>query len=97
MMSSCSAGRHELPVIFVMFRNGADQILKSSAPLEKTPNAPGLDLPDVDIEALGKGFGLRAVAVDGTESLAKEFNAALDADGRTVIVVHTEPELPFLD
>ncbi|KAA0099471.1 benzoylformate decarboxylase [Mycolicibacterium sp. P1-18] len=91
-----TAGQHQLPVIFVVFRNGAYEILKSFALLEKTPNVPGLDLPDLDIEALGKGFGLRAVTVDGTESLAKEFTAALDADGPTVIVVHTEPELPFL-
>lgn len=91
-----TAGQHELPIIFVVFRNGAYEILKSFALLEKTPNVPGLDLPDLDIEALGKGFGLRAVTVDGTESLAKEFNAALEADGPTVIVVHTEPELPFL-
>jgi benzoylformate decarboxylase len=91
-----TAGQHQLPVIFVVFRNGAYEILKSFALLEKTPNVPGLDLPDLDIEALGRGFGLRAVTVDGTESLAKEFTAALDADGPTVIVVHTEPELPFL-
>ncbi|TQR85231.1 benzoylformate decarboxylase [Mycobacterium hodleri] len=91
-----TAGQHQLPIIFVVLRNGAYEILKSFALLEKTPNVPGLDLPDLDIEALGKGFGLRAVTVDGTESLAKEFNAALEADGPTVIVVHTEPELPFL-
>lgn len=91
-----TAGQQKLPVIFVVLRNGAYEILKSFALLEKTPNVPGLDLPDLDIEALGKGFGLRAVTVDGTEGLAKEFNAALEADGPTVIVVHTEPELPFL-
>ncbi|MCV7420385.1 benzoylformate decarboxylase [Mycobacterium yunnanensis] len=91
-----TAGQHRLPIIFVVFRNGAYEILKSFALLEKTPNVPGLDLPDLDIESLGRGFGLRAVTVDGTESLAKEFTAALEADGPTVIVVPTEPELPFL-
>ena len=91
-----TAGQHKLPIVFVVFRNGAYEILKSFALLEKTPNVPGLDLPDLDIEALGRGFGLRAVTVDGTESLAKEFTAALEADGPTVIVVPTEPELPFL-
>ena len=91
-----TAAQHKLPIIFVVFRNGEYAILKSFALLEKTPNVPGLDLPGLDIEALGTGFGLRSVTVDGTESLAKEFNAALEADGPTVIVVHTEPELPFL-
>lgn len=91
-----TAAQHNLPVIFVVLRNGAYEILKSFALLEKTPNVPGLDLPGLDIEALGKGFGLRSVTADGTEGLAKEFNAALEVDGPTVIVVHTKPELPFL-
>lgn len=91
-----TAAQHQLPIIFVVFRNGAYEILKSFALLEKTPNVPGLDLPGLDIESLGRGFGLRSVTVDGTESLAKEFTAALDADGPTVIVVPTRPELPFL-
>jgi benzoylformate decarboxylase len=91
-----TAAQHELPIVFVVFRNGEYAILKSFALLEKTPNVPGLDLPGLDIESLGRGFGLRSVTVDGTESLAKEFNTALEADGPTVIVVHTQPELPFL-
>jgi benzoylformate decarboxylase len=80
----------------VVFRNGECAILKSFALLEKTPHVPGLDLPGLDIESLGTGFGLRSVTVDGTDGLTKEFNAALEAGGPTVIVVHTKPELPFL-
>jgi len=91
-----TAAQHKLPIVFVAFRNGAYEILKSFAELEKTPGVPGLDLPGLDIESLARGFGLRAVTVDGTESLAKEFNAALEADGPTVIVVPTKPELPVL-
>ncbi len=91
-----TAAQHQLPIVFVVFRNGEYAILKSFALLEKTPHVPGLDLPGLDIESLGRGFGLRSVTVDGTESLAKEFTAALNAEGPTVIVVHTQPELPFL-
>jgi benzoylformate decarboxylase len=91
-----TAAQHDLPVIFVVLRNGAYEILKSFALLEKTPNVPGLDLPGLYIESLGKGFGLRSVTVDGTEALAEEFTAALQATGPTVIVVPTKPELPFL-
>ncbi|WP_422743434.1 benzoylformate decarboxylase [Mycobacterium sp. WMMD1722] len=91
-----TAAQHDLPIIFVVLRNGAYEILKSFALLEKTPNVPGLDLPGLDIEALGTGFGLRSVTVDGTEALAQELTAALVAAGPTVIVVDTQPELPFL-
>lgn len=91
-----TAAQHKLPIVFVVMRNGEYAILKSFALLEKTPNVPGLDLPGLDIAALATGFGCRTVEVGGTEDLAREFTAALDADGPTVIVVPTQPQLPFL-
>ena len=87
-----TAAQHRLPVVFVVMRNEEYSILKSFAVLEKTPGVPGLDLPGLDIASLAAGFGCRAVNVDSTEMLAKEFNNALDANGPTVIVVPTEPQ-----
>ncbi len=57
---------------------------------------PGLELPGLDIASLAKGFGCRTAEVDGTDALAHEFEAALSADGPTVIVVPTVAQLPFL-
>jgi benzoylformate decarboxylase len=91
-----TAAQHKLPIVFVVLRNGEYSILKSFALLEKTPNVPGLDLPGLDIESLAIGFGLRAVTVGDTEHLVNEFNAALDADGPTVIVVPTKPQVAHL-
>jgi benzoylformate decarboxylase len=91
-----TAAQHKLPIVFVVMRNGEYSVLKSFALLEKTPNVPGLDLPGLDIESLAVGFGCHAVTVDGTEQLAKEFNAALGADGPTVIVVPTKPQVAHL-
>ncbi len=91
-----TAAQHRLPIVFVVMRNGEYAVLKSFALLEKTPNVPGLDLPGLDIQALATGFGCRAVTVDGTEQLVTEFNAALGADGPTVIVVPTKPQLAHL-
>jgi benzoylformate decarboxylase len=87
-----TAAQHRLPVVFVVMRNGEYSILKSFAELEKTPGVPGLDLPDLDIASVAAGFGCRAVNVDSTEKLAREFTTALDADGPTVIVVPTKPQ-----
>ncbi|MGB8406717.1 MAG: benzoylformate decarboxylase [Mycobacterium sp.] len=86
-----TAAQHKLPIIFVVMRNGEYSILKSFAVLEQTPGVPGLDLPGLDIASIAVGFGCRAVNVDTTEKLAVEFNAALAADGPTVIVVPTSP------
>jgi len=87
-----TAAQHKLPIVFVVMRNGEYSVLKSFALLEKTPGVPGLDLPGLDIESLAIGFGCHAVTVRDTEQLAKEFNAALGADGPTVIVVPTKPK-----
>lgn len=91
-----TAAQHKLPIVFVVMRNGEYAVLKSFALLEKTPNVPGLDLPGLDIESLAIGFGCRAVTVDGTDQLIKEFEAALSADGPTVIVVPTKPQVAHL-
>ena len=40
-----TAAQHDLPIIFVVLRNGAYEILKSFALLEKTPNVPGSTCP----------------------------------------------------
>ena len=91
-----TAAQHKLPIVFVVLRNGAYEVLKSFALLEQTPNVPALDLPGLDIASLATGFGCRTAEVNTTDELANEFKLALDADGPTVIVVHTQPELPHL-
>ncbi|ORB29063.1 benzoylformate decarboxylase [Mycolicibacterium parafortuitum] len=87
-----TAAQHKLPIVFVVLRNGEYSVLKSFAELEQTPNVPGLELPGLDIASLGKGFGCRAVTVNDTVELEREFAAAVAADGPTVIVAPTRPQ-----
>jgi benzoylformate decarboxylase len=82
--------------VFVVMRNEEYSVLKAFALLEKTPGVPGLDLPGLDIASIATGFGLRSVNVDTTEKLAAEFTAAIAADGPTVIVARTKPQLAHL-
>ncbi len=91
-----TAAQHRLPIVFVVMRNEEYSILKSFALLEQTPGVPGLDLPGLDIASIASGFGCRSVNVDTTEKLAAEFTSALTADGPTVIVVRTKPQLTHL-
>jgi benzoylformate decarboxylase len=91
-----TAAQHKLPIVFVVLRNGEYAILKSFALLEKTPRVPGLDLPNLDIASLARGFGCSTATVGSTEELSSEFKTALEADGPSVIVVPTKPQLPHL-
>jgi benzoylformate decarboxylase len=91
-----TAAQHKLPIVFVVLRNGEYAILKSFAELEKTPGVPGLQLPGLDISSLATGFGCRTADVTSSDMLETEFKAALEADGPTVLVVPTIPQLPHL-
>ncbi|MET8029067.1 thiamine pyrophosphate-dependent enzyme, partial [Streptomyces avermitilis] len=84
------------PIVYVVMRNHEYSILKSFAVLEETPGVPGLDLPDLDIASVARGLGCRAVDVETTEDLEREFKTALTADTTTVIVVPTQPQKAML-
>lgn len=91
-----TAAQHQLPIVYVVMHNHEYSILKSFAVLEETPGVPGLDLPGIDIASLARGYGCRAVEVETTEALEKEFTAALGAGATTVIVVSTQPQTAML-
>ncbi|WP_406110129.1 benzoylformate decarboxylase [Streptomyces sp. NBC_01003] len=91
-----TAAQHNLPIVYVVMRNQEYSILKSFAVLEETPGVPGLDLPGLDIVSVARGFGCRAVDVETTQDLEREFKAALAADTTTVIVVPTQPQKAML-
>lgn len=91
-----TAAQHNLPIVYVVMRNQEYSILKSFAVLEETPGVPGLDLPGIDIASVARGFGCRAVDVETTEDLEREFKAALAAGTTTVIVVPTQPQKAML-
>lgn len=91
-----TAAQHQLPIVYVVMRNQEYSILKSFAVLEQTPGVPGLDLPGLDIASVARGFGCRAVDVETTEDLEREFKAALSTSTPTVIVVATQPQKAML-
>ena len=80
-------------VIYVVFQNEEYGILKQFATLEGTPNVPGLDLPGLDIVALGKGYGANTVLVESLDSLKTAYLEALAFKGTSVIVVPITKEL----
>ena len=89
-----TAAQLTLPLVVVVPDNREYAILKSFALLENTPEVPGLDLPDLDIAAIARGYGCAAVSV-GTPSDARDaMREALARSGPTVIVasIYTAPK-----
>lgn len=91
-----TAAQHNLPILFVVPRNGEYGILKSFANLENTPNVPGLDLPGLDIVALAKGYGCHAIRAETEEQIRAVCSKAFSQNLPTVIEVPVIPTVPPL-
>ena len=91
-----TAVQHELPILFVVPRNGQYGILKSFAVLEQTPNVPGLDLPGLDFVALAQGYGAHGVRATTLDEIRKACSEAFTRNVPTVLEVPVQATIPPL-
>jgi benzoylformate decarboxylase len=91
-----TAAQHELPVLFIIVRNGAYNILKSFAKQLDTPNVPGLDLPAIDFVSLAKGYGVEGERVSSPALLERTLSRAMSIDSPYLIEVEIDPTVPSL-
>ncbi|MFP3515524.1 benzoylformate decarboxylase [Pseudomonas sp. SIMBA_077] len=91
-----TAVQHELPILYVVPRNGQYGILKSFAMLEQTPNVPGLDLPGLDFVALATGYGAFGVRANTLDEVREACSKAFTRKGPTVLEVPVQVTIPPL-
>ncbi|MDF9809866.1 benzoylformate decarboxylase [Aurantimicrobium minutum] len=91
-----TAAQQQLPLLVVVPCNAEYAILKSFAVVEDTPGVPGLDIPGLDIVALGNGYGCHGVSASTPEDIAREVEAAFTRNGPTVLAVPVAPTIPPL-
>jgi benzoylformate decarboxylase len=74
-----TAAAYEVPVKFLVLRNGEYSILKWFAALEEVGGAPALDLPALDVAATAQSYGVPSttVAAGAREAVRDELYAAL--------------------
>ncbi len=83
-----TAVAYKLPVTFLVLRNDEYMILKWFAALEQVSNAPGLELPGLDVAAVARGYGMRARDAGGREELIEALRGAIGAeDGPRLVQV----------
>ena len=87
VQSIWSAARLRLPILIVVLRNEEYAILKWFAELERTPGVPGLDLPDLDLVSLARGYGCDAARIEDLESLKRTATEAWAKEAPTVLEV----------
>ena len=59
-----TAAQYDIPVVFIILKNGTYGALRWFSQLLDTPDAPGMDVPDIDFLALARGYGVQARTVD---------------------------------
>ncbi|WP_182360023.1 benzoylformate decarboxylase [Tomitella gaofuii] len=91
-----SAAQEQLPILYVIPRNGEYAILKSFADLEDSPGVPGLDIPGLDVVALAKGYGCTGERAETAEEVRAAVARALGRPGPTVLEVPIEAKVPPL-
>jgi benzoylformate decarboxylase len=64
-----TAAAYSIPVRFLVLRNNEYSILKWFAALENVQDAPGLELPALDVAATARSYGVDADSVSGEEQL----------------------------
>ncbi|OBK35381.1 benzoylformate decarboxylase [Mycobacterium sp. 1245111.1] len=96
IQSIWTATQYRLPILFVVVRNGAYNILKSFAELLDTPGVPGLDLPGLDFLGLAQGYGCTAERVTSTGAVAEAVKSGIDADRPHLLEVLVDASVPPL-
>jgi benzoylformate decarboxylase len=84
-----TAAQYQIPVIFIILKNGTYGALRWFSRILDAENSPGLDVPGLDFCAIAKGYGVKAVQIDSREEFQTEFKKALKAKGPVLLEIPT--------
>jgi benzoylformate decarboxylase len=91
IQSLWSAAAYEVPITILVLRNEEYAILKWFSMLENVENAPGLDLPKLDVSAVAEGYGVRARRVENRDELTSALRDAIVSGKPEVVEVQVAP------
>jgi benzoylformate decarboxylase len=86
-----SAVAYQVPVTFLVLRNEEYAILKWFAEVEQVTNAPGLDLPKLDVAAVAEGYGVKAHRAADRDGVSAALSAALASSQPELVEVPVAP------
>lgn len=84
-----SAAQYQIPVIFIILKNGTYGALRGFARHMSVNDAPGLDVPAIDFCRLAQGYGVDACLADTPEKLEAALQEGLKAKKPLLIEVPT--------
>ena len=74
-----TAAQHNIPVVFVVARNNEYAALKEFTRFMHTPDAPGMELPDIDYPGIAAAYGVQSDRVKSLSDLTHAIKGALSA------------------
>lgn len=87
-----TAAQYQIPVIFIILKNGSYGALQWFAGVLQADDIPGIEIPDIDFVQLAQGYGVHAYHPQSDAAFIEIFNHALDSNTPTLIEVNTQPE-----
>lgn len=84
-----TAAQYNVPVVFIILKNGTYGALRWFSRLLDAETSPGLDVPGLDFCAIAKGYGVDAVETNTREEFRAALKKALDSKGPMLIEVPT--------
>jgi benzoylformate decarboxylase len=91
-----TAAAYDVPVKFLVLRNGEYAILKWFAALEDVAGAPALDLPALDVAATAASYGVRSRTVADRDELHAALTDALAAEGPRLVQADVAPGMTLV-
>lgn len=89
-----TAAQYDIPVVFIVLKNGTYGALRWFADLLDTPDAPGVDVPDIDFCALAKGYGVKSQTVSTDDEFISALSNAVASKKPHLIEVCTTLSQP---
>lgn len=89
-----TAVQQNVPVIFVILRNGSYGALRWFAGLMAAEDVPGLDIDGIDFVAIARGYGMQAVHADSAEDCAEAIRSGLGSGKPLLIEIDTALTTP---
>ncbi|HWT90086.1 MAG TPA: thiamine pyrophosphate-dependent enzyme, partial [Solirubrobacterales bacterium] len=86
-----SAVAYQAPVTFLVLQNQEYAILKWFAEIEQITDAPGLDLPKLDVAAVAEGYGVKARRAKERDEVAAALSSALASSQPELVEVPVAP------
>lgn len=81
-----SAAQYNVPVIFIILKNGTYGALRGFASILNAEDSPGLDVPNLDFCSIARGYGVDSGSADNAETFEYLFQQALNQNQRPFLI-----------